>query len=81
MFDLFNELSETKETEKKGSEFDVEKLSDIVAEKVLKKLSVTEPPKKEEPKKETKEDSKEETKEDSKEETKKQKQEKKESED
>ena len=73
MFDLFNELSETKETEKKGSEFDVEKLSDIVAEKVLKKLSVTEPPKKEEPKKETKEDSKEETK--------KQKQEKKESED
>ena len=45
MFDLFNEMSEKKETEQKGSEVDVEKLADIVAEKVLKKLSVTEPPK------------------------------------
>ena len=38
-------MSEKKETEQKGSEVDVEKLADIVAEKVLKKLSVTEPPK------------------------------------
>ena len=45
MFDLFNEMSEKKEPAKKGSEVDVEKLADIVAEKVLKKLSVTEPPK------------------------------------
>ena len=45
MFDLFDEMSEKKETEQKGSEVDVEKLADIVAEKVLKKLSVTEPPK------------------------------------
>lgn len=56
MFDLFNEMSETKETEKEGSEVDVEKLADIVAEKVLKKLSVTEPPKKEEPEEKTKEE-------------------------
>ena len=55
MFDLFNEMSEEKETEQKGSEVDVEKLADIVAEKVLKKLSVTEPPKKEEPKEEPEE--------------------------
>ena len=55
MFDLFNEMSEKKETEQKGSEVDVEKLADIVAEKVLKKLSVTEPPKPEpEPKPEPK---------------------------
>ncbi len=45
MFDLFDEMSEEKETEQKGSEVDVEKLADIVAEKVMKKLSVTEPPK------------------------------------
>ena len=69
MFDLFNEMSETKENQEKGSEVDVEKLADIVAEKVLKKLSVTEPPKKEEPKEETKEEPKEEPKEESKPET------------
>ena len=61
MFDLFNEMSEKKETEQKGSEVDVEKLADIVAEKVLKKLSVTEPPKKEEPTEEQKEEPKTET--------------------
>ena len=59
MFDLFDEMSETKETEKKGSEVDVEKLADIVAEKVLKKLSVTEPPKKEEPETETEQENEE----------------------
>lgn len=62
MFDLFNEMSETKENQEKGSEVDVEKLADIVAEKVIKKLSVTEPPKKEESNEETKEESKEESK-------------------
>ena len=54
-------MSEEKETEQKGSEVDVEKLADIVAEKVLKKLSVTEPPKPEpepEPKEEPKEEPK-----------------------
>lgn len=56
MFDLFDEMSAEEETEQKGSEADVEKLADIVAEKVLKKLSVTEPPKKEVPKEETTEE-------------------------
>lgn len=56
MFNLFDEMEKQDETEeKKGGEFDIEKLANDVAEKVLKKLVETETPRKE-----TKEETKEE---------------------